>query len=56
MEIIKTLADLHPDEVVDTSSFNIDCRDDKFFIKYKLVGKTNVHEHPVMITGVDVQF
>ncbi|MBB1315807.1 hypothetical protein [Aliivibrio sp. SR45-2] len=56
MQIIKTLADKHPEETIDTSSFNIDCRDGQFFIKYKLIGKTEDYEHPVIITGVDIQF
>ncbi len=56
MDIIKTLSDKHPDEIVDTSSFDIDCRDGQFYIKYKLTGKTEQHEHPVVITGVEAQF
>ncbi|ELC3208584.1 hypothetical protein RI848_003144 [Vibrio parahaemolyticus] len=56
MDIIKTLSDKHPDEIVDTSSFDIDCRAGQFYIKYKLTGKTEQHEHPVIITGVEAQF
>lgn len=55
MEIIKTLTEKHPNETVDTSSFHIECRDDQFYVKYKLIGKPHFFEQPVIITGVDVK-
>ncbi|EML0279975.1 hypothetical protein HJ029_23415 [Vibrio parahaemolyticus] len=51
MGIIKTLSDKHPGEIV-----KIDCRDGQFYIVYTLTGKTEQHEHPVVITGVEAQF